>query len=104
MFSHSEGETDESHEQENDEKRQEDRIVDQKAEPNCRQDRQQRGKSETAERRKDRASNANFVRVFFPEAVVCCFFHTHSSDRSSRGKPQQRSCSRANSATSKPHD
>jgi len=67
MFSHSEGETKESHEQENDEERQQDRIVNQKAEADCGQDRQQRGKPETTERREYRTNDANFVAVSFPK-------------------------------------
>ncbi len=74
MFSHSEDETKKSHEQENNEERQEDSVVDQKAEPNRGQDRQQRGKSETAERGKHRADYADFVGVFSPK-ILChiCF-------------------------------
>src|SRR5437667_8708021 len=65
MFSHSEGETKESHEQENDEERQQDRIVNQKAEADCGQDRQQRGKPE-----KQSAAN---IEPTTPTLSLCLF-------------------------------
>jgi len=67
MFAHPERETNDSREQENNQQPQQDRVVNQKAESDCRQDRQQRGKAKTAERGEHRTHHADFVGVSFPK-------------------------------------
>jgi hypothetical protein len=71
VMTHAKGQPQNCDQQKNDHQRPQDVVIDQKTEADRRKDGHQRGKSKAAQRCKERATNANFVQVTFPESVWC---------------------------------
>src|SRR6266545_2280096 len=70
VMAHAEEQPHQREDQECEEQRHENGIADQESKADCRDDREQRWKPEAAQRRKQRAADADLVEMALPESIL----------------------------------